>query len=72
MFIGTRQRISNIDKSKIDIRYDGVKLDVLEKTRYLGVILDECLSWDHHIAHINKQVVPKIVLMKRLSNIIEK
>ena len=37
-------------------------------TKYLGIIVDETLSWDMHIDHISKKVKRNLVVMKDVKN----
>ena len=39
-----------------DIVVDDTVLQVVTKQKYLGVILDNCLSWNHHVSHICKKM----------------
>ena len=39
-----------------DIVVDDTALQVVTKQKYLGVILDNCLSWNHHVPYICKKM----------------
>ena len=39
-----------------DIVVDDAKLQVVTKQKYLGVILDNCFSWNHHVSYICKKM----------------
>ena len=39
-----------------DIVVDYTALQVVTKQKYLGVILDNCFSWNHHVSHICKKM----------------
>ena len=39
-----------------DIVVDDTVLQVVTKQKYLGVIFDNCLSWNHHVSHICKKM----------------
>ena len=52
MIIGTPKMTSMIDQA--DIILDNTKLDRVTKTKFLGVIIDENLTWKKHIDGITK------------------
>jgi len=35
---------------------DNMTIERVEKTKYLGLVLDENLSWKHHIEHLKKKL----------------
>ncbi|MEO1419306.1 MAG: reverse transcriptase domain-containing protein, partial [Bacteroidota bacterium] len=44
-------------------------IQVLESTRYLGLIVDKRLSWKHHIEHLRIHCTPGVNLLKHLSHL---
>ena len=48
-----------------DIVVDDTALQVVTKQKYLGVILDNCLSWNHHVSHVCKKM---LIIMKNDEN----
>ena len=48
MFTGTRQKVSVLP-SVSDICIDGHKIERVSSHKFLGVHVDESLSWDTHI-----------------------
>ena len=54
MIMGTPNMISMIDQT--DTILDNTKLDRLTKTKFLGVIIDENLTWKKHIDGITKTI----------------
>lgn len=49
----------------IDLSFDGQKIERVREFKYLGLILDENLSFGKHVDHVKKQIRPFISLMWR-------
>ena len=66
MFILPRgsNRSTTID---INITCGSRLLEIVSYYKYLGVILDENLTWEHHLLHITKKVSQKIGALARAS-----
>ena len=45
---------SDVEKVKLNIKPDGVSLNRVSSTKFLGVIIDENLTWKNHIDAISK------------------
>lgn len=63
----------NIDKTKymlfkqknktvcnVDIKIDNIAIEKINTVKYLGLVLDEYLSWSGHIEHIKNKIIPLI------------
>ena len=48
--------LSCVEKVKLNIKVDGVSLDRVSSTKFLGVIIDENLSLKNHIDAISKTI----------------
>jgi hypothetical protein len=66
MLIGSRQKLNSADSNNMKIIYDSEELQKIIKTKYLGVVLDECLNWKPQVSNICKNVAPKLALLRRL------
>ena len=55
MLIGSRQRLSTFDKSP-SLSIDDKSIKHLSSTKFLGVHIDENLSWNVHIETIAKKL----------------
>ena len=55
---------------EFNIHVNGKKLKMVDKTRFLGVIIDDKLNWDHHIEYLEKKMLSTIVLVKRIRKIV--
>ena len=47
---------SVVEKVKLNIKLDGVSLNRVSSTKFLGVIIDENLTWKNHIDAISKTI----------------
>ena len=57
MLMGTHQKLSSVQSFTVNVNAND--LERVYKFKYLGVILDPCLTWNEHIEHIrNKNLVP--------------
>ena len=45
---------------------NGCKIPQVSKTKFLGVIIDDKLSWEDHISHIENKLKSCLVVMKRV------
>ena len=68
MFTGTRQKVS-VFPSVSDICIDGHKIERVSSYKFLGVHVDESLSWDIHISKISKKVAKVLGALRRLKPI---
>ena len=70
--MGTQQMTSMEDQSvsNVHIILDKTKLKRVDKTKFLGVIIDENLSWKNHIDGITKTISRNIGMINKLKFII--
>ena len=52
MLLGTRQRINNLD---LHVKIENTSLETCNNSRLLGVVIDNCLSWNDHIEYLYKK-----------------
>ena len=64
MIMGSPKMTSMIDQT--DIILDNTKLDRVTKTKFLGVIIDENLTWKNHIDGITKTISRNISMINKL------
>ena len=57
-------------KAKLDIKLDGVSLNRVSSTKFLGVIIDENLTWKNHIDAISKTISRNIGMMTKLKHFV--
>ena len=69
MLIASRYKTKNcVDKINIDL--NGIKLDQLKTVDYLGMKIDECMSWNDHINKLCKAISFKVSKLARLRQIL--
>ena len=69
MVLGTNQATSRTfdnNSLKSDIILDDTKLERVNKTKFLGVIIDENLTWQEHIINISKNISEGIGVVNKL------
>ena len=71
MIIGSRKRISNIITDlKIELGESVIKRD--NKSKTLGIIIDEHLSWNHQIQNVVTKVSKGIGMLRRIRQFVPK
>ena len=51
---------------------NGRKIERVRHTRFLGVVIDDELSWEHHIEELRKKLLSSLVAIKRIYKFIPK
>ena len=59
-----------VDFSKIDVRIAGTKIERVSEARFLGVIIDEKLTWSKHIAAIKVKMARYMGIMYRIKRLL--
>lgn len=57
---------------EMDLIVNNTSLKRVHNTKYLGVTIDENLSWDNHIKQIKKKVMPVTMAIKRTGGVTKK
>ena len=57
-----------LEKKKINIKLDGVSLNRVSSTKFLGVIIDENLTWKNHIDAISKTISRNTGMLTKLKH----
>ena len=70
MLVGTHQRLSKISSFQIMAR--DTTLERVYKFKYLGVVLDLCLSWNDHIIiyFITNKISSKLGMLRKARKIL--
>ena len=50
----------------------GVKIKKVDKVRFLGIIIDDKLSWEAHIQHLEARLLSAITMIKRIRKFVPK
>ena len=61
-----QKKQSNFDKNSISIKLDGCKLDPTESVQYLGVIIDNFVSWGFQISQISNKLSRANCILSKL------
>ena len=53
---------------ELNIAINGAKIDRVESFNFLGITIDEKLSWSHHVDIVKKKISKVIEILYRLKN----
>ena len=62
----------DVEKVKLNVKLDGVSLNRVSSTKFLGVIIDENLTWKNHIDAISKTISRNIGMLTKLKHFVLK
>ena len=65
VLFGTRQRLIR-SESHSPLCMEGKEVNQVKLFKYLGVVLDECLSFNDHISYVRSKVAGRLGLLSRL------
>ena len=54
-----------------DIIMNNVKISCINKSKFLGVIIDDKLTWIHHIEHVSKKISKAIGILYKLRKFLD-
>ena len=57
---------------ELNILIDGIKIEEVKKTKFLGVIIDNKLSWKDHVAHVASKVSRGLGMIIKARNYLNK
>ena len=60
------------NKTFSTLRFDGHELELKTQGKFLGIILDDKLKFNHHIHHISNKISKSIGIIHRLRNLLPK
>ena len=67
MLIGSYQRLSTLETDNFSLNVEGATLKRTAQTKYLGVQIDENLSWGTHIEYIKKKISCGLATIKKVN-----
>ena len=70
MLVGTHQRIAEADDLVIEI--SNTRSERVNKFKYLGVRLDNTLSWKDHIEYIGTKISSRLGVLRRAHKVLPK
>ena len=69
MIMGTTHQTSK-PKNNIKVILDNVELSRVNKTKFLGVLIDENLTWKDHIDAISKTMSRNVGMINKLKHFV--
>ena len=70
MILGTPHMTSTKAREELNVILDNTALERVKFTKFLGVLIDECLTWKNHINCISKTISRNIGVMNKLKHYI--
>ena len=70
MLIGSKYTIKNT--RELQIVLDGNQMKQSEFYKYLGIYIDNCLTWNKHLSYTQSRIYPKLKLLNRLSSFLDR
>ena len=64
MLFGTKQMVLN--NNPIYIMFDGIQLERVSNTKFLGVFIDEHLNWKCHIANLSSKISRNLGILRKI------
>ena len=64
MFIANKNKNQHVLKNLV---FNNQTLKNVNVIKYLGLYIDQCMTWENHINHIQNKIAPPIGILKRLS-----
>ena len=74
VIIGSQPTIKNIKNnlsSLPSVKIGGEEINLVNETKYLGVMIDNCLTWESHINAVQKKISRAIGLLKYARNFVQ-
>ena len=66
MLVYSKPKFRGLDGETLKVRNDKSQLDsVVRESKLLGIKLDNCLTWENHMAHVKEQIGKRLGLLKR-------
>ena len=62
--------VSNINEVDMNVILDNTALERVKYTKFLGVLIDDCLTWKNHIDCISKTISRNIGVMNKLKHFV--
>jgi exonuclease III len=59
-------------ENSLDIFIEGTKIDIVTQTKFLGIILENSLSWKPHLMYLSKKVSKTIGILSRARKFLNK
>ena len=73
MIIGSKPKIKKLKNNPSTLPFfmvGGEEIDLINETKYLGVMIDNCLTWESHTSALKKKISRAIGLLKYARNFV--
>ena len=64
--------INKKPKHNVKITINDIKIDQVKSTNFLGVIIDECLTWNEHITKVAKKISRASAIIAKIRHFLNK
>ena len=72
IIIGSKQKLATISRNELMLHLNNETIKHINSMPYLGVLLDETLSWNGHIDNVSKKLGQRIGMLSCLKSILPK
>lgn len=59
------------DCQDIEVSIDGLKISQVNQIKFLGVIVDQKLTWKYHIQHVCRKIMKSVGILSRVRSLID-
>ena len=68
MLVGTHQRLATVQDFKI--KANEVHIERIDQFKYLGVLMNQNLSWNDHISYIGRKIASRLGILRRVRKVL--
>ena len=72
MVIGSKAQLQSLNLDQFSINLESSKMEIVNKAKYLGLLVKDDLSWDDHVLQLCKNMNYYLHVLRRLSKILPK
>ena len=65
MIVCSKPKFRGLDGENLNVRTDKGQLDSVVESKLLGIKLDNCLTWENHMACVKEKIGKRLGLLKR-------
>lgn len=70
MILGTAHKTAHVSSNAVHVKLDNTILERVQNTKFLGVTIDENLTWKIHIDNISKNISKGVGIINRLKHFV--
>ena len=72
MIIGSKMHLQSLNLDQFSINLENDKIDLVNKAKYLGMLVKDDLSWDEHMLQLCKNMNYHLYVLRMLNKIFPK